>query len=193
MKTDGEKKEGKSNNLRRDRKLIKEVLAGNTDAFGTLMSFYMGRVKALGFSFFKNETDTDDFVQEVFIKVFKNLKSFRGESSLPTWITRIAYTTAVNMKKKSGETSPLEDDAEIPSTAYEPEDTQLRKTTRQAVKEAVKELPDKYAICLEMYFFMDFSHEEIAVITGFPVNTIKSHIFRAKKILREKLKDFYEN
>lgn len=193
MKTDGRQSESKSSNLKRDRKLIKEVLAGNTESFATLMSFYIGRVKALGFTFFKNEVDTDDFVQEVFIKVFKNLKSFRGESSLPTWITRIAYTTAVNMKKKNGEVSPLEDDSDIPYESDGPEDAQLRKATRQAVKEAVKELPDKYEICLELYFFMDFSHEEIAVITGFPINTIKSHIFRAKKILREKLRDFYES
>lgn len=192
MKTDAGTNKNKSSDLKRDRKLIKEVLAGDTESFATLMSFYIGRVKALGFSFFKNEDDTDDFVQEVFIKVFRNLKSFRGESSLATWITRIAYTTALNMKKKNGETSPLEDDFDIPSEGYGPEDSQLRKATKQAVKEAVRELPEKYGICLSLYFFMDFSHEEIAVITGFPVNTIKSHIFRAKKILKEKLKDLYE-
>ena len=61
-----------------------------------------------------------------------------------------------------------------------------------AVREAVKDLPEKFAVCVELYFFYDNSHAEISKITGLPVNTIKSHIFRAKKILREKLRSYYE-
>ena len=66
---------------------------------------------------------------------------------------------------------------------------QIRKVTGQAIREAIKELPEQYAICLDMYFFYDVPHAEISNITGLPVNTIKSHIFRAKKILKEKLEE----
>ena len=63
--------------------------------------------------------------------------------------------------------------------------------TQEAVREAVNELEEKYAICLDLYFFHDIQYSDISEITGFPENTIKSHIFRAKKILKEKLKEFY--
>ncbi|HAK68067.1 MAG TPA: RNA polymerase subunit sigma-24 [Treponema sp.] len=190
MKTDGKRSDDAAHILRRDKALVKDVLHGKTESFATLMSLYVKRVQALGFSFFRNPTDTEDFVQDVFLKVYRHLESFRGESSFATWLTRIAYNTAINTRTRAKDVLPLEGEIELPSSIDTPEETQLRRFTREAVQEAVKELPDQYAVCLIFYFFHDFSYEEIAIITGFPVNTIKSHIFRAKKILRQKLKDY---
>jgi RNA polymerase sigma-70 factor (ECF subfamily) len=73
-----------------------------------------------------------------------------------------------------------------------PEQTALRSALQEAVWEAVRELPDRYRICVDLFFFYDRSYQEIEAITGYPVNTIKSHVFRAKKLLREKLEDFAE-
>jgi RNA polymerase sigma-70 factor, ECF subfamily len=176
--------------LKRDIKLVKESIAGNSQSFAKLVSFYQTRIQAVGRSFFKNEADTEDFVQDVFLKAYMNLSSFKGESQFSTWLIRIAYTTAINSKSRRKEYLPLEDDTIIPSEGKTPEENQMLKLTAQAVREAVKELPQNYAVCLDFYFFFDFSYEEISVITGFPVNTIKSHIFRAKQILRTKLQDF---
>jgi RNA polymerase sigma-70 factor (ECF subfamily) len=143
-------------------------------------------------SFFKNEADTDDFMQEVFIKAYTNLSKFRGESSFSTWLTSIAYNTAVNAKKRRKEYLPISDEENIEDQNLTPEKNQIRKMTVLAVREAVKDLPEKFALCVELYFFYDNSHAEISEITGLPVNTIKSHIFRTKKILREKLRGYYE-
>jgi len=63
----------------------------------------------------------------------------------------------------------------------------LSRRCLQAVLESLKELPERYRICIDMFFFYDLTYQEIEVITGFPVNTIKSHVFRAKKLLKEKL------
>ena len=191
MKIDATKKEENKIILQRDKNLIKRVLEGDSESFGILMTFYCKRVQALGFQFFRNSEDSEDFVQEVFLKVYKNLSSFRGESSFATWITRIAFTTALNSKKRVRNVGEFPEGLEVPSRMNSPEDQQIRNLTADAVNEAVKDLPEKYSICLELYFFHDLSYEEISVITMFPVNTIKSHIFRAKKILRDKLKDFY--
>ncbi|MBP5753253.1 MAG: RNA polymerase subunit sigma-24, partial [Treponema sp.] len=88
----------------------------------------------------------------------------------------------------------LADDFELKSSFKTPEEEQIFNLTKEAVREAIQELPLNYAICLDFYFFYDFSYEEIAIITGFPVNTIKSHIFRAKKLLRQKLLEYsYKN
>lgn len=174
----------------RDRFLIKEVLVGNSVAFSTLMNLYQNRVEAVGMRFFHNRTDTEDFVQEVFFKVFKNLSSYKGESKFSTWLTRIAFTTAVDSKNSRNKIEPLSDENNLYSNFDTPEEEQLKLATKDAVKQAISELPEKYGRCLEMYFFLGMNYEDISETTGIPVNTIKSHIFRAKKTLFEKLKEY---
>lgn len=190
-------KENRDKNLinaaitKRDSLLIKSILAGNKNSFAILMSFYKNRVYALGMSFFKNETDTEDFVQDVFLKAYTKLDTFEGKSLFSTWLLRIAYTTALNAVNRRKEYLPLADETQIAATdtSASPEETQLRKITRLAVREALAELPEKYAVCLDMYFSYDIPYAQIAEITEMPLNTIKSHIFRAKQILKKKLED----
>lgn len=177
---------------KRDNALIKSALAGDEKSFAKLVSFYKKRIEAMGMSFFKNKSDADDFVQEVFIKIFTNLKNFQMKSSFSTWLTSVAYNTAVNAKNRRKEYLPIADEEIIQDNDYSPEKQQIRKITAQAVNEAVKSLPENYAVCIELYFYYDNSHAEISKITGLPVNTIKSNIFRAKKILQEKLRGFYD-
>ena len=81
---------------------------------------------------------------------------------------------------------------QIISENTSPEEDEIREATKKAVREAVRELPEREAVCIELYFFYDNNYEEISQITGEKLNTVKSHIFRAKKILREKLREFYE-
>ena len=68
----------------------------------------------------------------------------------------------------------------------------LRNLARDAVLEAIKELPERFRLCVDLFFFYDRSLKEIEAITGYPVNTVKSHVFRAKKLLRKKLEGFTE-
>lgn len=179
---------------KRDSSLIKTTLAGDPKSFGRLMSFYKKRIFSLGMSFLKNSTDAEDFVQEVFIKVYTNLKNFRGESSFSTWLTTIAYHTAVNSKNRRKDYSPLADEEGITDLQTDsPEKQEIKKITAEAIREAVRSLPETAALCIELFFFYDHSHAEISRITELPINTIKSHIFRAKKILKEKLRSFYED
>ena len=139
--------------------------------------------------FFKNEVDTDDFVQEVFIKVYTKLSTFKGDSLFSTWLMLIAYNTAVNSVNRRKEYASLSDDYEVEDLDLTPEQSELKKATMIAVREAIKELPEKYRVCLDMYFFYDMTYNEISEVVEFPVNTIKSHIFRAKKILKDKLQE----
>ncbi len=172
---------------KRDSELVKSTLDGDNKAFARLMSLYKNRVVALGMSFFKNESDTEDFVQEVFLKAYTKLDTFRGESMFSTWLTRIAYNTAINSLNRRDEYVPISDESILRDSSDTPEEAQIRRITSQAIREAITELPQEYGICLDLYFFYDFSHLEISRITGFPVGTIKSYVFRAKKILKDKL------
>lgn len=177
---------------KRDASLVKTTLEGDAKSFARLVSLYKARITALGMSFFKNAADAEDFVQEVFIKVYTNLSQFRGDSLFSTWITRIAYNTAINSINRRKEYLPIADESTLSDPGLTPEESEIRRRTVEAVRDAIKELPQKYAVCLELYFFYDIPYEEISVITDYPVNTIKSHIFRAKKILRGKLRGFYD-
>lgn len=176
----------------RDSSLIKSTLSGDHKAFAKLTDYYKVRIYRLGLSFFKSEADADDFVQEVFIKVYLKLNTFKGESAFSTWIFRLAYNIAINSTSRRKEYLPIADEAVLEDGDYSPEESQIRRMTAEAVREAVAELPENNAVCIELYFFYDMSYEEIMVVTGFPLNTIKSHIFRAKKILKEKLRGLYE-
>jgi len=175
---------------KRDNALISSVCSGDSRSFARLVSFYEKKVRAFGMGFFKNAADTDDFIQEVFIKVCTHLHSFRFESLFSTWLMRIAYNTAVNSIKRRKEYVSLSEDYEIIDDDIGPEEKQLRQLTALAVRSALEELPERYALCLDMYFFYDMSHNEISEVLELPVNTVKSHIFRAKKILRESLKEY---
>lgn len=175
---------------KRDKALIRLACTGDHLAFEKLIRLHENRVRRLGLSFFKNEIDTDDFVQEVFIKVYKNLASFKGESLFSTWLMRVAYNTAINSIKRRKEYLSLSDEIEIEDKDYGPEEQEFRSQTKQAIQEAMKELPERYASCLDLYFFYDMSHKDISLVLDIPVNTIKSHIFRAKKILRKSLEAY---
>ena len=81
---------------KRDSELVKQALQNNSSAFSQLVGLYYYKVRALGMSFFKNQTDTEDFIQEVFLKAYTYLSSFRNESLFSTWLMKIAYNLAIN-------------------------------------------------------------------------------------------------
>ena len=100
---------------------------------------------------------------------------------------RIAYNTGINSVKRAKAVEPLGDE-EIDTNAETPERIHLKREIRRALNEAVADLPERYAICLDLYFFYGVPYADISEITDIPLNTIKSNVFRAKKLLRKSLK-----
>jgi len=172
-----------------DRVIAVQVAAGQKDLFRLLVTRHQRAVYGMGISFFRNREDAADFTQEVFLKTYKNLSFFEGRSRFSTWLYKIAYNTAINSTTRKKECASLTEE-EIISANDTPERSLLKQVARSAVLEAIETLPERFKICVDLHFFYDRSYQEIEDITGFPVNTIKSHVFRAKKILREKLKEF---
>jgi RNA polymerase sigma-70 factor (ECF subfamily) len=169
-----------------DRVIAAQIISGQKELFRLLIKKHERAVYGMGMSFFHNVEDASDFTQEVFLKVFSNLSRFEGRSRFSTWLYRIAYNTAVNSVTRIKEYQSLAED-EIKSDNDTPERLLLRNLACDAVLEAVIELADRFRVCVDLFFFYDRSYEEIEAITGYPVNTIKSHVFRAKKMLRERL------
>jgi RNA polymerase sigma-70 factor (ECF subfamily) len=166
-----------------DEEVIERVLDGDANAFSFLVQRYQRRILRLGYGFFRDQDAAEDFAQDVFVKAYVGLAGFMGRSSFSTWLTRIAYNAGLNAKRKAGRFEPLEvEPADVRTLS--PEDQHLRAETGRAIRKAVADLPEKYAVCLELFFGDGMKYEEISEVTGFPVNTIKSHVFRAKRDLR---------
>jgi RNA polymerase sigma-70 factor (ECF subfamily) len=172
-----------------DQLIVGQVISGQKDLFRLLVRRYERAVYGMGMSFFRNTEDASDFTQEVFLKVYRSLSRFEGRSRFSTWLYKIAYNTAINGVNRRKEYQSLadEDADKLVTDGDTPERVLLRNAAQEAIQAALKELPERFRVCVDLFFFYDRSYQEIEVITGFPVNTIKSHVFRAKKLLREKL------
>jgi RNA polymerase sigma-70 factor (ECF subfamily) len=171
-----------------DHLIVEQIVSGQKDLFRLLVRRYQRPVYGMGMSFFRNAEDASDFAQEVLLKVYRNLARFEGRSRFSTWLYKIAYNTAVNgVNRRKEYVSLAEDGGSEAAHEDTPERIAIRNAAKEAVLESLGELPERYRVCIDLFFFYDRSYQEIEAITGFPVNTIKSHVFRAKKLLRERL------
>jgi RNA polymerase sigma-70 factor (ECF subfamily) len=176
-----------------DLRIVKEIVSGKKDMFRFLVRRHERAVYGMGISFFRNADDAADFTQDVFLKAYRSLAAFEGRSRFSTWLYKIAYNTAVNgMARRKEYRSLAEEESALVRDDETPERKALRSLVRDAVTEAVAELPERYRLCVDLFFFYDRSLKEIEAITGYPVNTIKSHVFRAKKLLQRELGDLME-
>jgi len=182
-------KESKDESDFNDQLIVSQIVSGQKDLFRLLVRQHEKAVYGMGLSFFRNAEDASDFAQDVFLKAYRNLSGFEGRSRFSTWLYKIAYNTAINeINRRKEYLSLAEEDAEkLVSSADTPERHAIRNAAKEAVHAAIKELPERFRICVDLFFFYDCSYQEIEVITGFPVNTVKSHVFRAKILLKEKL------
>lgn len=174
--------------------LLEMARAGSLPAFEELVSLYEKKVYNYCFRMTNNKEDAEDLTQEVFIKVFKSLQSFKGNSQLSTWIYRIAHNICIDKFRKSKVTlvslSPSkekEDDREmdLPSPEPSPEDKLLTKEHRELVQSCINGLKPEYRSVIVLRDIQHYSYEEIADILNVPLGTVKSHISRARLALRE--------
>ena len=172
-----------------DSAIIDEVLAGKTESFATLVKRYQNRVYSLGLRFLRNAEDARDFAQEVFVKVFEKLFSFRGEAKFSTWLMKVAYYHGISVQRSRREAQSLAEDYELPGRERGPEELHARKAASAALKEALRLLPERYRLCIDLFFSFGMTYEEVSRVTDIPVGTVKSHVFRAKQALRQALKN----
>lgn len=178
-----------------DQILIDRCLAGQTDAFGELVTRYQGRLYGTLVNMLGSVHDARDASQEAFVLAFSKLSTFRQESAFYSWLFRIAYNAAVSRQRKARrEKSSL--DAARDATGMEPTDDRpdadpahtLNLTERQAlVQTALNELAEDYRTAIILREMEGMSYEEIAEMVGVPIGTIRSRIHRARTELREKL------
>ena len=179
-----------------DGELVQQILNGNSNAFRFLVAKHQRLVVHIVGRIVQRHEDVEDICREVFMKVFRKLKHFRGDSKLSTWIARIAYNTSISHVRK-----PLKNEHsydESPGLIANEKDEELnqRKIEKEEAKkyllEMIEELPVHYRTVLTLYHLEEFSYKEIEEITEMPEGTIKSYLSRARKILKEKLEKVVE-
>ena len=170
-----------------DEQIIKQVIQGNIEKFIQIVNRYQTHIFNIGMRFLRNEDDSYDFTQDVFIKAYTNLSSYRGWAPFRFWLIKIAYNHGKSKINKIKEEMELIDES-LSGEEKIPEKIHLDNEVKQILINAIEQLPERYRICLDFYFYTGLTYHEISNITGFPVNTIKSNVFRAKAILRDKLK-----
>jgi RNA polymerase sigma-70 factor (ECF subfamily) len=139
--------------------------------------------------------DREDVCQEVFLRVFRSLSGFKFESKFSTWISRIAYNTGLNHLERRGSLIDME---RLPASLEQrkdktagPEEIAVNNDISIRLQDEIEQLPPAYRLVLTLYHLEEFSYDEIADIMRLPMGTIKSHLFRARKLLKERLLSKY--
>ncbi len=190
-----------------DREAINRILAGDTHSFRLLVEDYQKLVSHIVYQLISNITDREEIAQEVFIKVYKNLSGFEFKSKFSTWIAKIAYNTSVNYLKKkklflfgnpadSGDSqnpdNPIQTIESVSDQSDSP-DQIVEKTDRdRVIHKTVKNLPHLQRTIISLYHLDELSYTEIGEIMNLPEGSVKSYLFRARKMLKEKLLAQYQ-
>jgi RNA polymerase sigma-70 factor, ECF subfamily len=171
-----------------DAELVERYLAGDTAAFDEIMVRYERQIYRICYRFVDNREDAMDLAQEVFIKAFEHLATFRRESSLKTWLYRIAMNHCINHVKKHSQE--FVEVTEYTGSVHSRVQDQLEeREQREHFRRLVKQLPPKQKAILEMRINEQLSYEEIAKISGRSISTIKASVFFALEKLRKLVKD----
>ena len=186
-----------------DEQLVERVQRGDKNAFNLLVRKYQHKVVNLVARYVNNPGDVPDVAQEAFIKAYRALPTFRGESAFYTWLYRIAVNTAKNYLTSQGRRPPSSD-VEADEAEYygggealqevaTPENLALTDEIKRTVFAAIEALPEDLRTAITLRELEGLSYEEIAEIMDCPVGTVRSRIFRAREAIDKKLQPLIEN
>ena len=180
-----------------DQALVERVQQGDKKAFNLLVSRYQNKVAGL-LTRYISPNDIPDVVQESFIKAYRSIGSFRGDSAFYTWLYRIAVNTAKNYLTAQGRRPPSEDILAEDAESYDvgtnlrvvdtPENEMLSNELKNIVFDTIKGLQEDLRTAITLREIEGLSYEEIAEMMDCPVGTVRSRIFRAREIIESKVK-----
>lgn len=185
-----------------DQQLVERVQRGDKNAFNLLVLKYQSKVISLISRYVRNQADVTDVAQEAFIKAYRALPNFRGESAFYTWLYRIAVNTAKNYLVSQGRRAPANDVDAEDAEYYEgsdalkefasPERLMLSDEIKKVVFETLDTLPEELRMAISLRELDGMSYEDIAIIMDCPVGTVRSRIFRAREAIDKKLQPLLE-
>ena len=184
---------------------INLIIEGNSNAFNILVDRYKDLVFSLALKMVKNREEAEEVAQDTFIKVFKSLSQFKGDSKFATWIYKVTYNTCLDRLKKQKREQQVVSIDEFNTNQIKSIDNALDKMENEerekAIQDCIQLLPADDAFLLTLFYFEEQSLEEIAKVIGLTANNVKVKLFRSRKkltsILKEKLEpeiiEYYES
>jgi RNA polymerase sigma-70 factor (ECF subfamily) len=178
------------------RELVRKAQKNDLGAFEELVHLYQDRVYGLCYQLTNNHADAQDLAQEVFIRAYTGLGSFRNEADFGTWLHRIAVNQGININKKQKKNNAISLDApfktaegemlrEIAATGEDPQEVYEQVEMQKSVRTALDQLSQEHRSILVLREMQGYSYEEIAAIVGCSLGTVKSRINRARQALKE--------
>ncbi len=175
-----------------EEELIDRCLNNDQQASEDFYKRFAPKMYGVCMRFAKNQMEADDILQEGFIKVFTNLKSFRNEGSLEGWVRKTIVNTAINLYKKN--LKHLKDtDLEHAEVVQNIEQSSLDKIAVQELLNIIRELPPGYRVVFNLNVIEGYSHKEISQLLEISENTSKSQLSRARQALQKKLMELNDN
>ena len=182
-----------------DQQLVERVQRGDKQAFGLLVSKYQRKLARLLSRMIRDPAEVEDVTQEAFIKAYRALASFRGDSAFYTWLYRIGINTAKNYLVAQGRRAPTTTEIEAEEAEAYDDGEQLRDNdtperllqTRQigeTVNAAMEALPEELRTAIVLREIEGLSYDEIATVMDCPIGTVRSRIFRAREAISERLR-----
>ena len=166
--------------------LVAACLEGRSGAFDLIVERHRRTVYQLCYRFVSNHEDASDLSQDVFLRAYRGLKNFRGQSSLSTWLYRIGVNVCLNrVSVKTPQTEPIENEQHVDTRSESPSERVLRDERAVRVRAAVAQLPEKQRAALILRIYHDMSHQEIADVVGSSVGAVKANVFHALQNLKK--------
>ncbi|TGL78359.1 RNA polymerase sigma factor [Leptospira yasudae] len=172
---------------------IQKVLHGDFNSFELLMNRYQGLVYSQAIKAFRNETEAEDFTQDIFLKAFESLSTFQGRSQFSTWLFVIARNEIIRRyRREHPEVAGLDalilaetEKDKQREVASEQEAKLLKQESSEKIRNLVESLPELYRKPISLHYFENMSYKEISKKLNLKMNTLKSYIFRGKEIMRD--------
>ena len=181
-----------------DKELIENALTGDQNAYRQLMTRHQMAIFHIVFKIVRDKETAADLVQETFMKAFASLATYRAEFKFSTWLYRIAANCAIDYLRKQRirtlsldaptETADGRIEIEVPDYSHSPEKDLVDHERRVSINDAIDALPDKYRLVIVYRHKDNKSYEEIAEALNIPLGTVKARIFRARELLKKKLR-----
>jgi RNA polymerase sigma-70 factor (ECF subfamily) len=175
-----------------DKEIIFQVQNGNTNAFRFLVDQHKNLVWHMVIRMVRLEHEAEDLSQEIFMRVFRDIKRFRGDSKLSTWIGSIAYNVCIDfIRKKGREQTDLHEDPALLASDNLSDESASKLIHKAEMKEIIhgiiEAMPLHYRTVITLFHLEEMSYKEIGDITGMPEGTIKSYLNRGRQMIQDKI------
>jgi RNA polymerase sigma-70 factor (ECF subfamily) len=183
----------------RDEEIVSYIIKGKTELFSAIIDRYQLKVFSTALNYTHDHEEARDLTQEIFIKLYNNLQSYKSKASFSTWLYRIAVNRCIDWtrKKKLHTVSTIYDNGDEDIDIYDtiadsggsPEEELIKQENAVYIRKVVEDLPEIYKTVIILYYFEDFSPQEISDITDIPKRTIETRLYRGKNLLKLRLEE----